>query len=337
MNQAMSPELPAAWFFLLAFTLVLFVILDGADLGIGVLSLRANKQERSVMMDTIGPLWYANETWLVIAGAILFGAFPLAYSLVLSSLYIPVMILLFGLIFRAVSTEFMGHSDRKGLWGMIFGCGSLLAIAGQGFVLGGILSPIKVEDGLFAGGPWDWLNVISITITAGTIAAYSMLGASYLASKSEGTQAHNRKLQRISASLALVLFILSLVLAFLIRGSALYSWSPPRTCVEAFFLLAAIFGFIMLLSRSNGRARDRYSFLWSIVVFLSVAGAIVSAVYPYFIPFSLTIFDAAAPSQTLIFMLFGVGAILPVILVYNLYVRGVFSGTAYGDHNKGPD
>ena len=331
----MEPTLPAVWFFLMGFTLILFIILDGADLGIGVLSLGANKQERSVMMDTIGPLWYANETWLVIAGAILFGAFPLAYSLVLSSLYVPVMMVLFGLIFRAASIEFMGHSDRKRPWGMVFGCGSLLAIAGQGFVLGGILSPVKVENGLFAGGPWDWLNVVSIMIAAGTVAAYSMLGASYLVNKSEGSsQAHNRKLQRISASLALGLFILSLVLAFVIRGPDLRSWAPPRTYAVVFFLLAALFGFIMLLSRSNARIRDRSSFVWSIVVFLSVAGAIVSAIYPYFIPFSLTIFDAAAPSQTLIFMLFGVGAILPVIVVYNLYTRGIFSGKAYGDHNK---
>ena len=235
MNQAMAPELPAVWFFLLAFTLILFIILDGADLGIGVLSLGAKKQERSVMMDTIGPLWYANETWLVIAGAILFGAFPLAYSLILSSLYIPVMMVLFGLIFRAVSTEFMGHSDRKGLWEIIFGCGSLLAIAGQGFVLGGILSPIKVEGGLFAGGPWDWLNVTSITVTAGIVAAYSMLGASYLVSKSEASQAHHRKLQRICASMALALFILSLVLVFLTRLTALNTWMPPRTAGRRFF------------------------------------------------------------------------------------------------------
>jgi cytochrome d ubiquinol oxidase subunit II len=330
-------ELPVVWFFLMAFTLVLFIILDGADLGIGVVSLWANKQERSVMMDTIGPLWYANETWLVIAGAILFGAFPLAYSLVLSSLYIPVMLVLFGLIFRAVSTEFMGHSDRKGLWGIIFGCGSLLAIAGQGFVLGGMLSPIKVENGLFAGGPWDWLNVTSITVTAGTVAAYSMLGASYLLGKAEGSQSHNRKLQRISTSVAFGLFIVSLVLAFVTRGPALYSWAPPRTYAGAFFLLAATLGFIVLLSHSGARAGDRSSFLWSIVVFLSVAGAIVSAIYPYFIPFSLTIFDAAAPSQTLVFMLFGVGAILPVIIVYNLYTRGVFIGKAYEEHGKDTD
>jgi cytochrome d ubiquinol oxidase subunit II len=331
----MPPELPAIWFFLLAFTLVLFIILGGADLGIGVLSLGARERERSIMMDTIGPLWYANETWLVIAGAILFGAFPLAYSLILSSLYIPVMMVLFGLIFRAASIEFMGHSDRKRLWEIVFGCGSLLAIAGQGFVLGGILSPIKIVNGLFAGGPWDWLNAISITIAAGTVAAYSMLGASYMVSKAEGsTQAHNRKLQSVSASLALGLLILSLVLAFLIRRPDFYFWVLPRIYAVVFFPLAAIFGFVMVLTRSRARTQDRSSFLWSIVVFLIVAAGVVSAIYPFFIPFALTIFDAAASSQVLVFMLFGVGAILPVIVVYNLYTRGVFGGKVYGDHNK---
>lgn len=143
----MGAFLPLLWYFLLVVTISLFIILDGADLGIGVLCLNEDESRRSAMLATIGPLWYANETWLVVGGATLFGAFPLAYSAVLSSLYIPAMMLLFGLVFRAVSIEFRKHSERKRLWGIAFGIGCLLAILGQGFIIGGLFSNLRIAEG----------------------------------------------------------------------------------------------------------------------------------------------------------------------------------------------
>jgi cytochrome bd ubiquinol oxidase subunit II len=318
----METVLPLVWFSLLGFTLILFVVLDGADLGIGVFFLGRDERDRPGMMDAIGPHWYANETWLVIAGAILFGAFPLAYSAILSSFYVPVMMLLFGLVLRASAIEFRAHSERKRLWEAVFGGGSLLAILGQGFILGGILNGTRMEN---AAGPWLWLNMTSLVIAAMTVAAHCTLGASYLSSKLEAdAQARNRRRLKLSASITLGLFILAvaLLLASPLPPALTNPYSLPL------LLLAVIFSLIMLL-RSTGRP-----YLWSIVAFLCTAAAIVCATFPFIIPFSLSIDAAAASSQTLTFMLFGVGAILPVIVVYNLYVRRVFGRKETGDSGK---
>ncbi len=149
----MDAFLPLLWFFITGLTLVFFIILDGADLGVGVLILGANESRRSALLNAIGPLWYANETWLVIAGAIMFGAFPLAYSVIFSSMYIPAMMLIFGLMFRAVSIEFLDHSQKKSLWGSCLGAGSLIAILGQGFLLGGLLTNIERVRRIVCGRP----------------------------------------------------------------------------------------------------------------------------------------------------------------------------------------
>jgi cytochrome d ubiquinol oxidase subunit II len=333
----MTNFLALAWFGLLAVTLGLFVILDGADLGIGVLSLAArNEKERSIMVAAIGPMWYANETWLVIAGAILFGAFPLAYGALLSSLYIPVMALLFGLVFRAVSIEFRVHSSRKRLWGTIFGAGSALAILAQGFILGGLLSGMEVEGGQFAGSAWDWLNPTSILVAAGIVSGYTMLGAAHMVRRTEGEyQRHYRRLLVVSASASVGAFIA--VIAVLPFASPAISrvWiEPPRPYVASVFFAGALLGFIMLLTSARRAASERSPHAWAVVVFICSACAVVSAIFPYFIPLSITIAEAAAPPQTLVFMLAGVGIILPIIAVYNLYARGVFRGKVRGDDEE---
>ncbi len=334
----MEQVLPLVWFFLLELTLILFVTLDGADLGIGILALRPRDEaERSAMVAAIGPLWYANETWLVVGGAVLFGAFPLAYGLVLSSLYIPVMMLIFGLIFRAVSIEFRTHSRAKGFWGLAFAAGSLLAVIGQGFVLGGVLSGIRVEERVFAGGAWDWLNPLSALIAAGAVLGYAMLGAAYMLRRYEGPFLdHHRRLLRITAAAALTVFLATIVLLALVHTPFSAAWlKPPRLFTVTALLVGTVLGFVMLLRAAARAGGDRKAYPWAIVVFLCAAGAVTAGVFPYLVPFSLVIAAAAAPSVTLIFMLFGVGVILPVIVVYNLYVRGVFRGKVYGEPDSG--
>jgi cytochrome d ubiquinol oxidase subunit II len=329
----MSDFLPLLWYFLLVIPTALFIILDGSDLGIGVLSINASESRRSTMLAAVGPLWYANETWLVVAGAILFGAFPLAYSIILSSLYIPVMVLLFGLILRAVSIEFHGHSDHKRLWGNAFGIGCLLAVLGQGFIFGGLFSNLKIEGGSFAGGPWDWLNPGSIIVALGIVAAYCMIGAAYLVRKTEGLiQKQNRQLLGGSASVTLVLFIA--VLAIMVLGQAGVSllWSkPPQVYFVPLFLLVTLFGLIMLLIRSRGERGDHVLYAWAVVVFVSAAVATICGVFPYFIPFSLSISQAASPQSSLVFMLFGAGIILPVVIFYNIYIHRVYAGKVNED------
>jgi cytochrome d ubiquinol oxidase subunit II len=328
----MEAFLPLLWYFLLVVTMTLFIILDGADLGIGVLSLGVGESRRSAMLAAIGPLWYANETWLVVGGATLFGAFPLAYGVILSSLYIPVMMLLFGLIFRAVSIEFRSH-EHKRLWGIAFGIGCLLAIAGQGFIFGGLFSNLKIEGGSFAGGPWDWLNAWSVIIAAGVLAAYAMMGAAHLVRKTEGDgQIKNRRLLLGSAFVALALFVT--VIAGMLSGHTPVPliWSkPPQVYFEPLFLLIALFAFIMLLIDSSGGKSDKAPYLWAILVFLSTGVATIGGIFPYFIPFSLSISQSASPQASLVFMLFGAGIILPMIIIYNIYVHRVFAGKVYGD------
>ena len=149
------------WALLLAFMLAMYVILDGFDLGIGILSLFSSSPRiRGIMIKSISAIWDANETWLVLAGGTLFGAFPIVYSVALNALYIPLSLMLFGFIFRAVSFEFRGQSKYKRFWELAFGIGSLCAAAGQGFVLGGIMTEIKIGPHGFAGGMWDWFDLL---------------------------------------------------------------------------------------------------------------------------------------------------------------------------------
>jgi len=329
----MGAFLPLLWYFLLVVTVTLFIVLDGADLGIGALSLNASESRRSTLLAAIGPVWYANETWLVVGGATLFGAFPLAYGVILSSLYIPAMMLLFGLIFRAVSVEFRAHSVHKHFWGIAFGVGCLLAVVGQGFIFGGIFSNLKIEGGSFIGGPWDWLNFGSVIIALGVLAACVMMGAAHLVRKTEGdVQLQNRRLLLGSASVTLTLFVA--VTAMMLLGYAPVSliWSrPPQVYFVPLFLLVVLFGFIMLLISSRAGKSDRAPYVWAIVVFLGTAVATIGGIFPYFIPFSLSIEQAASPESSLVFMLFGAGIILPIIIAYNIYVHRVFAGKVYRD------
>jgi cytochrome d ubiquinol oxidase subunit II len=329
----MGDFLPLLWYFLLVITVTLFIILDGADLGIGVLSLGVDKTRRSMMLAAIGPVWYANETWLVVGGATLFGAFPLAYGVILSSLYIPVMILLFGLIFRAVSVEFRARSEHKHIWGIAFGIGCLLAIVGQGFIFGGLFSNLKIVDGSFAGGAWDWLNFTSVIVAFGVTAAYAMIGAAHLMCKKEGkAQTQNRRLLLGSASVAMAFFII--VVALMITGHASVSpiWSrPPQLYFVPLFLLVVLLGFITLIISSRKSRGDKAPYTWAIVIFISTAVAAIGSIFPYFIPFSVSITEAASPQSSLVFMLFGAGIILPVIIFYNIYIHRVFAGKVGGE------
>ena len=157
------------------------------DLGIGILTLFCRDEgRRAAMLNSIGPVWHANLTWLVVLGGLLFGAFPLAYGLILSALYIPLVLMLWGLIFRGVSLDFRGEARSKRPWNLGFGLGSLLAALAQGFILGALVSGFKVEGRAFAGGVWDWLNPLAALVALGVLCAYLLLGATYLILKTEG-------------------------------------------------------------------------------------------------------------------------------------------------------
>ncbi|MDB4992420.1 MAG: cytochrome d oxidase cyd, subunit [Parcubacteria group bacterium] len=253
--------LPALWFFTVALEIGLYLMLDGADLGIGILSLfTRTENNRGIMMQVIGPIWDANETWLVVAAGTLFGAFPLAYGIILSALYIPVMILIFGLILRAVSFEFYHFAKRKHIWGRLFGIGSLMAAVGQGFLAGGLVSGIVISNDMFAGGSFDWATPIACGITVSIVIAYLITGRAYL-------------LRRMTTSGALTRLIYPSALA----------------------VLAVAFGTVTII------------------------------LLPNIVPPSITIYTAAASHKTLVFMLYGIGPLIPIIFAYNIYLYRVFS------------
>ena len=180
--------LPQVWFFILGLFLFLYILLDGFDLGVGILSLTSSSEERrGILMTSLGNVWDANETWLVLMGGSLFGAFPLAYATILNALYLPAVIMVVGLILRAVSFEFRENSDNKFVWNIAFGVGSFLAALGQGFALGSVFEGITVDaDGHFAGGIWDWLTWRSVIVALTLIQAYVLVGSTYLILKTTG-------------------------------------------------------------------------------------------------------------------------------------------------------
>lgn len=320
----MSSTLSYIWYFLFLVPLIFFVILDGADLGLGIISLARSGPERAKLIDSVGPLWYANETWLVVAVATLFGAFPLAYSLVLSSLYIPIMLLVLGLILRAASVEFRSRTSKSDSWSIVFGAGCLITVLGQGFLLGGLLSNLKIQNNTYQGGVWDWFGSTSIVIVLAVIAAYVMLGALQTAKNQEAGNALKLKAFRGIIVTSFILFVVAAVLLAMQADFRKYAWTFPHIPFVLFFTVTAISGYFVLMLASSSTATRNASYNWVIVIFLSFFGVLFSATFPYLVPFSISVIDAAAPQRTQVFMLPGVGAVLFLIIVYNVYVKRVF-------------
>jgi cytochrome d ubiquinol oxidase subunit II len=316
------------WFFIVGLILVLYVVLDGFDLGVGIFSLLARDEERrGTMMASLGSVWDANETWLVVLAGALFGAFPLVYAVALHALYIPITLMIFGLIFRGVAFEFHEHARSKTPWGVAFGAGSLVAATMQGFALGGIISGIRVVDGVFAGGVWDWLNPFAVLVAAGVVSGYALLGATYLVIKTQG-ELQGRSYRR-------AWFAAWLMLA---AAAGVTIWTPLQYAqvaerwfsIPTFFYiaplpLAATGAFVMLL-RSLARRRERAPFVWSLVIFLCSFAGLAISLYPNLLPPEVAIADAAASAKTLVFMLTGIGMLLPVMMIYNGYQYLVFRG-----------
>ena len=320
----MNPTLSYIWYFLFLIPLVFFVIFDGADLGLGIISLIQSRPERAKLIDSVGLLWYANETWLVVAVATLFGAFPLAYSIVLSSLYIPIMLIVFGLILRVASTEFRNHTVRNDFWSIVFGVGCLIAVLGQGFLLGALLSNLKIQNNTYQGGAWSWFGLIPITIALAVIAAYVMLGELQTVKKQEAEKALKQKAFRVIIVTSFILFVAAAVLLAMQADFREYAWTFPNILFVLFFAVTTISGYFMLMLASSGTANSNACYNWVIVIFLSFFGVLFSATFPYLVPFSISVIDAAAPQRTQVFMLPGVGAVLFLIIVYNVYVKRVF-------------
>ena len=320
--------LATIWFLIIGLFMVIYVVLDGFDLGVGVLSLFVGDEpRRAAMMSSLGSIWDANETWLVVIGGTLFGAFPLVYGTVLHGLYIPVIVMLLGFMLRGVSFEFHELSDHKPIWSFTFGLGSLIAAMAQGFALGGLLNGVQVANGVYTGGAMDWLSPFSVFVAIGVVAGYAMLGSTYLIMKSRGmmqdacfARGHWLALAMIGAAGIVTVWT---PLQF---PTIFERWlNTPNIYYFALLPLAALFAFVMLL-RALKRHYEVAPFVWTTLIFLFSFIGLVATWFPYIIPGYVTIDQAAAPNNTLVFMLVGIGMLIPVMITYNIYQYVVFRG-----------
>ena len=324
-----SLDLPTVWAFIIAFAVLAYVVLDGFDLGIGILfSFFGRGSERDTAMNSVAPVWDGNETWLVLGGGGLMAAFPLAYAVVMPALYAPIIAMLLALIFRGVAFEFRWRDPgHQKYWDIAFAGGSTLAALAQGIALGALLQGIAVEGREYAGGWWDWLSPFSLLTGVSLVVGYTLLGATWLIMKTEGSlQQHAFRFARLSGIGAIAcVALVSAVTPFLEEAyyERWFAW-PSILFTAQVPLLVAIASAAFFISLQ--RRYERLPFLLALGLFvLSMAGLGVS-MFPDIVPGAVTIHDAAAPESSLIFMLVGAGILIPVILAYTAYSYWIFRG-----------
>lgn len=325
----MEMDLAFIWAGLIAFAVLAYVVLDGFDLGVGILfPFVRGEAERDEMMNSVAPVWDGNETWLVLGGGGLFAVFPLAYAVIMPALYAPIIAMLLGLIFRGVAFEFRWRTRRgQFLWDWAFAGGSTVAAIAQGIALGALVQGIPVEGRSYAGGWWDWLTPFSLLTAVALVMGYALLGSTWLIYKTEG------RVQNEAYRFAWVTGIGTLAAIGLVS-----LWTPflnPAFMARWFgwpqILYTAPVPLLVALA-ATGLAwglrtrRELAPFLCALAFFvLSYVGLGISF-YPYIVPTSVTIWEAAAPKESLAFLLVGAAVLVPLILAYTAYSYWVFRG-----------
>jgi cytochrome d ubiquinol oxidase subunit II len=325
----MTIDLTAIWAFVIAFAVFMYVVMDGFDLGIGILFPTFKLgEERTQAMNAIAPVWDGNETWLVLGGGGLMAAFPLAYAIILPATYPLIIAMLLGLIFRGVAFEYR-HRDpaHERFWDFAFFAGSLVAALSQGMVLGALLQGMAVDGRAYSGGWLDWLTPYSLLTGAGVVVGYALLGSCFLAMKLTGEAEEHAFRLATRAGIATMVLMGAVSLATPYLASQYWDrWftMPNLLFVSQVPLLTAIFFFALF--RSIAKRRTYRPFLIALGLFaLGMAGLGVS-MWPFVVPDSITIRDAAAPESSQMFMLVGVGLIMPLILAYTGWAYWVCRG-----------
>ncbi|MCZ8136065.1 MAG: cytochrome d ubiquinol oxidase subunit II [Porphyrobacter sp.] len=322
-------DLTVIWAFIIAFAVFAYVVMDGFDLGIGILfPAFAAGRERDRAMNSIAPVWDGNETWLVLGGGGLFAAFPLAYAVILPATYPLIIAMLLGLVFRGVAFEYRWRDPgHQAFWDKAFTGGSFVAALAQGMTLGALLQGIEVEGRAYAGSWWDWLTPYTLLTGLGTVAGYALLGASWLIWKLDGEeQAHARKLAiRWGAATIVLMGAVSLYnIALNADYAARWLSAPEVYWVAPVPILTAIVALSML--RAILKDRNSKPFWLGIALFFLGMSGLGVTIWPYAVPEALTIWDAAAPERSQIFMLVGVAITLPLIIGYTAWAYWVFRG-----------
>jgi cytochrome bd ubiquinol oxidase subunit II len=315
------------WVFVLAVATLLYVLLDGFDLGVGIIfGFTGDEMRRRTMLSAVAPIWDGNETWLIVTAVILWGAFPAVYATLLSAFYLPLLVMLSGLILRGVAFEFRYKTERmRWVWDTGFASGSLIATFIQGMTVGALVEGLPIEGGQYAGGDFGWLSPFALLCGVGLTLGYALLGAAWLVRKSDG-EVRDVAYRMIPALAAGLLIFLIAVFAYALSENLqiLRRWleRPYLFVFPAIGALAAI-----RLAASIQRRDDGRPFTMVAIIFASAFGTLAISFWPYMIPCSMTIDEAAAPHASLAFMFWGEGLfVFPLMLVYTAISYRVFKG-----------
>ena len=331
----MEAWLPVVWYGVIGFGVLMYVLLDGFVLGLGILAPFAEDEHQlDHMMNTAAPIWDGNETWLVLGGAGLLAAFPKAYAVVLSALYLPVLLMLIALVFRGVAFEFRFRAQRaKAAWGVAFSLGSLLAAFAQGVILGALVEGMPLQEGKYVGGAFDWFSPFSMLTGAAVVFGYALLGSTWLVLKTEGRlQAMARAMTRPLVLVVVVFmglvsawlpFLDSRLMARWFEGGNFWWLSPVPLLVLA--------NALALWRAALRQGRDASPFVLTLCFFVLGFAGLVLGMWPYIVPPGLTLWQAASPPSSQGFVLVGLVVLLPAILGYTAWSYRVFRGKVAAD------
>ncbi len=327
-------DLPLVWGIIIAAAVFIYVFLDGFDLGCGILfPFAPSDKYRNKIMNSIAPFWDGNETWLVLGGGGLFAAFPVAYAILMPALYLPIIFMLVGLIFRGVAIEFRFKAEGKdrNLWDLAFHTGSVVAAFMQGVILGNFVQGVAVDGRSFAGGHLDWVNGFAFFTGFALVFGYALLGATWLIWKCEGsTQEWARGIAKhVLGYVFISVGFVSIIMPFVDPRITELWFSMPNIIILSPIPLATLYCFYVLWRDLNSKREVRPFLLSIFIFFLSYLGLGIS-MFPWIVPFKFTIWDAAAVSTSQSFLLVGIIIFLPIILAYTAYSYYVFRGKVSG-------
>jgi cytochrome bd ubiquinol oxidase subunit II len=321
------------WASLLALTMLLYVLLDGFDLGVGILFAFADEPNRRRMLGAISPVWDGNETWLVVTGTVLFGAFPAAYAALLSAFYLPLVLMLCALILRGVAFEYRHNAivGFRWFWDLAFAAGSFVATFVQGMTVGALVEGLPMKDGRYIGGTFGWFSPFAAFCGFGLVLGYSLLGASWLARKCEG-RIRDRAYQLLPVlTIGVIAFVATAFVLALSMHLALMSRWLERPYLLIFPLIGA--ASLIGLLRSVQRRNDLGPFRYSSLIFIAAFGTLAVSFWPFMIPFALTVQQAAAPPESLNFIFWGAGVfVMPLTIIYTIVVYRLFGGKVADAH-----
>jgi cytochrome d ubiquinol oxidase subunit II len=314
------------WVAILAVSILLYVLLDGFDLGVGILfGLAHGEERRRAMLGAVAPIWDGNETWLVVTGVVLWGAFPIVYATLLSAFYLPLLVMLAGLILRGVAFEFRNKTERaRWIWDWSFAGGSLAATFIQGMTVGALVEGLPIENGQYTGGDFGWFSPFAALCGIGLCVGYALLGASWLVNKCDA-EVRDAAWRQIPYLAVGVLAFLAIVFIYALAESLplMHRWIE-RPYLFVFPAIGAVA--VVMLAASVRRRRDGWPFYMVALTFMSAFGTLAISFWPYMIPYVITVDEAAAPYSSLAFMFWGEIFVFPLMLLYTAISYRVFRG-----------